>query len=178
MIVDIALLRVACPTCPLIKRQKFIDALNKYLPPVISEDRTVAAFLAQTGHESLDFVFLRELWGPTKAQTRYEGRATLGNTQTGDGSKFRGRGLIQITGRANYSKMADLMGLPLLETPELLSEPANAVHSAVLWWEEHRCSEVFNTKGFPALTRRINGGLNGLADRIVRYDRICRYLNI
>jgi len=66
----------------------------------------VAAFLAQVGHESGGFVHTREIWGPTPAQQRYEGRADLGNTRPGDGSRFRGRSLIQVAGRANYTAVA------------------------------------------------------------------------
>src|SRR5690606_17393021 len=69
----------------------------------ITAPTRLAAFLAQVGHESGGFVYAREIWGPTEAQKRYEGRKDLGNTQPGDGSRFRGRGLIQITGRANYT---------------------------------------------------------------------------
>ena len=87
-----------------------IDRATEFLPIIeraavdfeITTPDRMAAFLAQVGHESGGFHWLTELWGPTSTQTRYEGREDLGNTQAGDGFKYRGRGLIQLTGRANY----------------------------------------------------------------------------
>ncbi|WP_333679899.1 glycoside hydrolase family 19 protein [Dyella sp.] len=129
----------------------------------------VAAFLAQTGHESGGFVYTKEIWGPTAAQSRYEGRADLGNTVKGDGYLFRGRGLIQITGRLNYMQAAKGLGLDLLHHPELLEQPVNAARSAAWWWKTHGCNEMADRNDFVALTRRINGGTNGLADRHERW---------
>ena len=85
--------------------------------------KRVAGFIAQIGHESGQLKYVREIWGPTKAQTKYEGRADLGNTVAGDGSKYRGRGLIQITGRANYMACGEALGLDLIKQPELLEKP-------------------------------------------------------
>ncbi|WP_404940665.1 glycoside hydrolase family 19 protein, partial [Pseudomonas lundensis] len=85
-------------------------AMNRY--QIVGLKR-VAAFIAQIGHESGQLKYVKEIWGPTAAQARYEGRADLGNTQPGDGSKFRGRGLIQITGRANYITCGEALALDL-----------------------------------------------------------------
>lgn len=128
-----------------------------------------AAFLAQIGHESAGFRHTRELWGPTPAQRRYEGRADLGNTEPGDGRRFLGRGLIQITGRTNYTKCARALGLPLLERPELLEAPEAACRSAGWYWSVHGLNRFADTDQFGALTRAINGGYNGLDDRIARW---------
>lgn len=124
-----------------------------------------AAFLAQVAHESGLFVYVRELWGPTVAQQGYEGRADLGNTEPGDGLKFRGRGLIQVTGRANYAKMGAELGLDLLNHPELLELPSNAALSAAQFWTDHSLNQYADSGDFETLTRRINGGLNGLENR-------------
>lgn len=128
-----------------------------------------AAFLAQIGHESGGLKYTRELWGPTPAQVRYEGRADLGNTQPGDGAKYRGRGFIQITGRANYAAAAKALHLDLVNHPEILEEPDMCALSAAWWWSTHGCNELADAGDFIALTKRINGGSNGLADRQARW---------
>lgn len=128
-----------------------------------------AAFIAEVGHESDGFVYSREIWGPTAAQNGYEGRADLGNELPGDGKRFLGRGLIQITGRANYSELALALGIDVLNNPELLEQPILAARSAGWWWEKHGCNELADSGNFEALTKRINGGLNGYADRMQRW---------
>lgn len=137
----------------------------------ITGSARLAAFLAQIGHESGGFVYTREIWGPTPAQQRYEGRRDLGNTQPGDGSRFRGRGLIQITGRANYRAVAAGLGIDCVNRPELLEEPRNAARSAAWWWANNGCNALADSGDFHALTRRINGGTNGLSDRMERWER-------
>ena len=129
------------------------------------------AFLAQTAHESGRFMYVRELWGPTEAQAGYEGRADLGNTRPGDGSKFCGRGLIQVTGRHNYALASEALGLDLLTHPELLEEPENAARSAGWFWKGNGCNELADQQLFSAITRRINGGTNGAEDRVALYHR-------
>ncbi len=128
-------------------------------------------FLAQVGHESGGLHWLREIWGPTATQQRYEGRADLGNTQPGDGSKFRGRGLIQTTGRSNYEATGDALGLPLLDHPELLETPTNAARSAAWFWKSHGLNDLADEGDFMRITRRINGGLNGYDKRVALYEQ-------
>lgn len=129
-------------------------------------------FLAQILHESGRLVYVRELWGPTTAQAGYEGRADLGNTETGDGLKFRGRGLIQITGRANYQVCGDALGLDLITSPELLEQHDNAARSAGWFWQTHGLNELADQAGtFEIITKKINGGLTGLADRQALYQQ-------
>lgn len=131
----------------------------------------MSAFLAQVGHESGSFKHTAEVWGPTDAQKRYEGRKDLGNVQIGDGYFFRGRGLLQVTGRDNVAKMAETLGLPLLQSPELLEQPRWAALSAAAWWHAHGCNQLADRGDFELLTRRINGGINGLEDRLKRWER-------
>lgn len=131
----------------------------------------IAAFLTQVGHESGGFVYTRELWGPTASQQRYEGRADLGNMQPGDGCLFHGRGLIQITGRDNYQRAAASLGVDTAADPQLLEGRALAARSAAWGWKTHDCNQLADGGEFVALTRRINGGTNGLADRQARWDR-------
>lgn len=125
-----------------------------------------AAFLAQVGHESGRLIYVRELWGPTEVQEGYEGRKDLGNTKPGDGSRYRGRGLIQITGRANYQQCGEALSLPLIDHPELLEQPSNAAQSAAWFWTFHGLNDPADEGDFHTITRCINGGYNGWDDRL------------
>ena len=129
-----------------------------------------AAFLAQIGHESAGLRHVREIWGPTPAQLRYEGRKDLGNTVAGDGKRFMGRGLIQITGRHNYAQAGRALELPLLQAPELLEQPQNAAHSAGWYWSSRNLNRFADSGDFRGLTRAINGGYNGMDDRLRLWD--------
>lgn len=131
----------------------------------------VAAFVAQLAHESAGFQFLTEIWGPTDAQRRYEGRTDLGNTQPGDGFRYRGRGWIQLTGRHNYRTYGGLLGLPLESQPELAAQPAVAARIAAAYWSQRGLNALADAGDIEAITRRINGGVNGLAER-TRYYRL------
>ncbi len=148
-------------------------AMNRYQ---IVGSKRVAAFIAQIGHESGQLKYVKEIWGPTAAQIRYEDRADLGNTQSGDGSKYRGRGLIQITGRANYKACGEALGLDLVNQPELLEKPQHACMSAAWFWATKGLSTLADEGKFETITRRINGGLNGLADRQMLYARALKVL--
>ncbi|AAO55611.1 glycoside hydrolase family 19 protein [Pseudomonas syringae group genomosp. 3] len=136
----------------------------------------IAAFIAQVGHESGQLRYVREIWGPTPQQLGYEGRKDLGNTVAGDGSKYRGRGLIQITGRANYAECGEALGLDLIHHPELLEQPEHATMSAAWYWSSRGLNSLADKGDFLQITRRINGGTNGLADRQALYDRALKVL--
>jgi putative chitinase len=145
----------------------FLPALNRAMARFKIDSRVrQAAFLAQVGHESGQLVYVKELWGPTPAQIKYEGRADLGNTMAGDGLKFRGRGLIQITGRANYVACGQALGLDLIRQPELLEQPQYACLSAAWFWATKGMNTLADAGDFEKITRRINGGLNGQPDRL------------
>ncbi len=139
-----------------------------------------AAFLAQIAHETGCFRWIREIWGPTPAQSRYEPpgpkSVDLGNTQPGDGKRFMGRGLIQVTGRANYMRAAARLGIDCVEHPELLEEPINAARSAGDFWESRGLNELADTGSFEKITKKINGGLTGYIDRCLAWDRAKRAL--
>ena len=144
-----------------------------------------AAFLAQIGHESSSLLYTTELWGPTSAQRGYEGRADLGNTQPGDGLKFRGHGLIQVTGRANHAAMRDRLRMrfgprvPDFEGwPEGLCEPEWAAYSAADFWGLKKLNPLADAGAFFQITRRINGGTNGIEDRLQRYERAKKALGV
>lgn len=139
------------------------DAMHRY---GIDTPERKAAFLAQIGHESGNLRYVREIWGPTPAQRRYEGRRDLGNVQPGDGKRFMGRGLIQVTGRANYAQAAKALGLPLLSSPELLEQPPHAAASAGWYWASRKLNRYADAGDFRGLTKAINGGYNGMDDRL------------
>jgi putative chitinase len=152
------------------------EACNTY---GITTAQRLAAFLAQLGHESGSLRFTLELWGPTAAQVRYEGRADLGNTQPGDGRRFCGRGLIQTTGRSNYARVSQRLASALageqvpdfVATPDALEQPRWAAMSAADYWDEHGLNALADRGEFESITRRINGGLNGQADRLARWGK-------
>lgn len=124
-----------------------------------------AAFIAQVLHESGMLKWTSEIWGPTLAQRNYENRDDLGNTVPGDGLRFRGRGLLQTTGRSNYLRTGKALGVDLIANPERLAEPELASRSAGWFWKTHGCNAFADREQFVLLTRRINGGINGLEDR-------------
>jgi len=135
------------------------------------------AFLAQVGHESGQLRYVRELGGDQYLAKYDTGKlaARLGNTPEadGDGQRYRGRGLIQVTGHDNYQRCGEALGLDLLKHPELLERPEHAADSAGWFWHQAGLNSLAD-KGpaaFEAITRRINGGLNGLDDRLAIYKR-------
>jgi len=150
----------------------FVSALNAAMERhQIVGPKRMPAFIAQIGHESGQLRYVREIWGPTATQLRYEGRADLGNTVAGDGSKYRGRGLIQITGRANYAACGEALGVDLINHPELLEQPQYACLSAAWFWATKGLNTLADAGEFNTITRRINGGLNGLADRLALWAK-------
>ncbi|WOL26009.1 glycoside hydrolase family 19 protein [Pseudomonas fragi] len=155
----------------------FVPVLNAAMVHYqIIGPKRVAAFIAQIGHESGQLKYVKEIWGPTAAQVKYEGRKDLGNTVAGDGSKYRGRGLIQITGRANYLACGEALALDLLKQPELLEKPQHACMSAAWFWATKGLSTLADAGQFDTITRRINGGQNGAADRQALYARALKVL--
>ena len=148
-------------------------AMNRYQ---IVGTKRVAAFVAQIGHESGQLKYVKEIWGPTAAQARYEGRKDLGNTVAGDGSKYRGRGLIQITGRANYMACGEALALDLINQPELLEKPQHACMSAAWFWVTRGLNTLADAGQFDKITQRINGGQNGAADRQALHARALKVL--
>jgi len=156
---------------PLARAQKWADALTAAMAGgQINTRLRIAAFLAQIGHESGSLVYSKELGGPSYF-AKYDGRKDLGNTQQGDGARFCGRGLIQITGRANYGRASQaLFGDDrLLKNPELLEQPEWAAKSAVWYWSTRNLNALADQDRFIDITRAINGGTNGLEDRKARY---------
>jgi putative chitinase len=154
------------------------ERIDRFLGPVV--DRMTAAgidtslrqshFLAQIGHESGDLRYTQEL----ASGEAYEGRADLGNTQPGDGARFKGRGLIQLTGRANYAAYGHSIGIDLTvdnNWEKVATDPKLAVDVACWFWTKHGLNAPADADDLDRVTRMINGGLNGIADRAAHLDR-------
>ncbi len=173
----LAVLRKGIPPGPLdgLKLQGIMpvsrpEKVNLYLAPLvkgmagraIDTPLRIAHFLAQVGHESGGFIYNEEL----ASGAAYNGRADLGNTEPGDGPRFKGRGLIQLTGRANYTAYGKSIGRDLLANPTVVAtDPFLAVDAACWFWQTHNINVPADRDDVEAVTRKVNGGTNGLADR-------------
>ena len=127
----------------------------------VSTPLRICHFLAQILHESGCLNYVEEI----ASGKAYEGRKDLGNTMPGDGVRFKGRGLIQITGRANYASISKAFNIDCVNHPELLEQPDNAVKSAIWFWNSRNLNRYADADDLFTITRRINGGTNGFADR-------------
>lgn len=140
----------------------FGGAASLYFPAFsITTGIRIAHFIAQAAVETGDFHYLREIWGPTEAQLGYEGRTDLGNTEPGDGFRFRGRGVFMITGRDNYARYGKRMGLDLVDQPDLAAQPDAALHIACLYWNDHRLNIYADADNILAVSNGINRGNPG-----------------
>lgn len=146
------------------------EAVLSALPPFLSKHMTAynidtplraAHFLAQACHESAHFRVLHEY----ASGAAYEGRKDLGNVYAGDGVRYKGRGIFQLTGRANYRAYGSLLGLDLENNPELAADPEISVRVACEYWKHKGLNGWADRDDLNEITRRINGGYNGLSDR-------------
>lgn len=147
----------------------------------ITTPRRLAHFLAQVLHESGALFYVEEVWGPTATQLRYEGRLDLGNTQPGDGFRYRGRGPIEVTGRLNYLAIGKRIGYDLENKPDSASEIGVGSIIACDFWTTrfvslNKLADRGGVEIVPAITRVVNGGLNGLPDRRSRYLQAAKLL--
>ena len=171
------------PTLAAAKRQMMLPFLNHAMDMFeINSPMREAAFLAQIAHESGELKFFEEIWGPTAAQRRYEPPSDLakrlGNTQKGDGRRYKGRGPIQITGRFNYRKYGQLLNLDLEGNPDLAATTQIGFETAGQYWKMNGLNELADIPDFTAITKKINGGLNGLADREKYFARAKQALGV
>lgn len=162
------------------------ERADRYLEPLVATmaeydigtPARAAMWLAQIAHESAELRLVTEI----ADGTQYEGRADLGNTQRGDGRRFRGRGLIQITGRANYAACSRALAgadMLLLEHPQLLADdPLLAARSAGWYWRSRRLNRYADAGDITGCTKVINGGTNGLRDRLKYFDRARAVLGV
>ena len=174
------------------------DALNKILPDYgIDTPQRVAAFVAQAAHESGNFTALHENLNyravtlrkvfpkyfptdemaaqyaqqPEKIANRvYANRMGNGPEESGDGFRYCGRGLIQLTGQQNYQNFADSIETPLEQVPDFLQTFEGAVQSACWFWENNNLNQYADTDDILTMTKRINGGTIGLEDRKRHYE--------
>jgi len=162
-------LKKIMPFASVAKINTFVTPLNAAMKEFGISDTPLreAAFIAQIAHESGGFHYVEEI----ASGAAYEGRKDLGNLEEGDGVRFKGRGLIQITGRANYEACGLALDLPLLAEPELLERPDNACRSAAWFWSSRKLNELADKEDFIAITKKINGGTNGYKDRMAYYER-------
>lgn len=140
--------------------EPLVAGMRKY---GITTPLRIAHFIAQLAHESGAFRYAEEL----ADGSAYEGRGDLGNTQPGDGPRYKGRGLIQLTGRANYAAYSKASGVDYLAKPQLVaSDPYAAVDVACWFWKTRDLNKLADADDVRGITRRINGGFNGIDDRI------------
>lgn len=184
--------------------EEWYESLTKILPDFnINTPKRVAAFLSQTAHESQNYTRLTEnlnysakrlmeVWpkrfpnltvasqyakNPEKlGNFVYGNRLGNGSPETGDGYRYRGRGLIQLTGKSNYQEFANFIGASLEEVIDYLETCDGAVHSACWFWQKNKLNSLSDVVDLRNLTIKINGGVNGLDDRINRYHNCLRAL--
>ena len=205
MQVTLELLQHMCPKTKKSILEGYIEPLNtvaEYYEMTANPAR-LAGFLAQIAHESGGFMAIKEnlnysakglrnTFGkyfptdelakqyerqPAKIANRvYANRMNNGPEESGDGYRFCGRGLIQLTGRHNYTKLAEDLGISIDETIAYLETPNGAVSSAGWFWDNNQLNKYCDANDFITLTKRINGGVIGLADRQHHYDEAMSYL--
>lgn len=157
-----AQLQAIMPNLSSAKADEYLPLLNAAMVQGgINTPRRQAAFLAQLAHESGQLRYFEEI----ASGAAYEGRRDLGNTQPGDGVRYKGRGPIQLTGRHNYRIAGQALGIDLENNPTLAARPDVGFKIAVWYWNSRNLSAQADAGNFDAITRAINGGYNGKADR-------------
>lgn len=145
----------------------------------LNRPHRLAQFIAQIAHESGGWKWDQEIWGPTAAQNRYDTRTDLGNTaaKDGDGYLYRGRGPIQLTGKSNYSRFTQWAKAMDRSAPDFVTDPDAVLTDpweglvAIWYWDRHGLNTYADYGDLLTITKRINGGTNGLADRQRYYTR-------
>lgn len=203
--ITLELLQALCPKTKKTVLEGYLEPLNTVAQyyDMFDNPRRVAGFLAQVAHESGGFNFVKENLNysadglrkifpkyfpnddlakqyarqPEKIANRvYANRMSNGPEESGDGYRFCGRGLIQLTGRANYTKFAEDLGMSIEDTIAYLETPNGAVASAGWFWDNNKLNQYCDSNDFITLTKRINGGTIGLADRQHHFEIAMKYL--
>lgn len=181
MIIDGAFLKLVAPKfrgSKSIAQLKIIEALDAEFHKIIfsyaiNSRLRIAHFLAQILHESAGLRTTEEF----ASGSAYEGRISLGNTKPGDGRRFKGRGLLQLTGRANYQSMGQQLGIDLIKDPARAAEPELSLTIACTYWAQRHINPHADRDDLEAVTKLVNGGLNGLADRRGHLIKVKRELD-
>ncbi len=161
------------PALPMSKARAYLPYLNKAMAEAkINTKLRKAAFIAQLAHESGQLKYFEEI----ASGAAYEGRRDLGNTHPGDGKRYKGRGPIQLTGRANYRAAGRALHLSLEANPKQVATKQVGFRVATWFWKTHGLNALADRRAFVAITRRINGGTNGLAARQMYYRRALNVL--
>lgn len=142
---------------------------------ILDNGLRLAHFMGQCAHESGGFRYMEELGGDVYF-ARYNGRSDLGNTQPGDGPRFHGRGPIQLTGRANYREFGQALGLDFENNPEIVAMPAIGILVACKFWNDRGLNALADVDDGDRITKKINGGMNGIDDRRRRTDIARAYI--
>jgi putative chitinase len=199
----VPILKSICPSASEVKLGLYIPFLNGMMPLYgINTLLRMRHFIAQVAHESGSFNTVEEnlnyspnglmrvfskyftlatvnqyAFQPEKIGNRvYANRMGNGNEESGDGSKYKGRGLIQTTGKDNYTLLRIDLLIDCINHPELIILPKNAVESACWFWKHNGLNELADTDNINAITHKINGGVNGLAERINFYKLAQKYI--
>jgi putative chitinase len=168
-------LRAIMPNLSAARAAEFLPHLNAVMTEYeINTPQRRAAFLAQLAHESGELRFMEEI----ASGEAYEGRRDIGNTEPGDGVRYKGRGPIQLTGRGNYRRAGAALGLDLEGNPTLVATPEVGTRVAGWFWKTHGLNEVADSGDFRRVTRIINGGYRGLEQRIRYHERAKTVLGV
>lgn len=176
MVVDASLIQSIAPLCPASKVDTIASAAGLVFSQFDGLGSRVqrAHFLAQVSHETGQFRWMKELGGSDYFRSNYEHRDDLGNNQPGDGEKYCGRGWVMATGRALYHELSQHFGIDFLANPYLLEKPEWAAKSAGYFWDSRGCGSLAvdsSGRSLEAVTRRLNGGTNGLTERAIAFGR-------
>lgn len=153
------------------KRERDLEAYARSRG--ITDKKELAAFMGTTSHESGGFSKMNEVGGGRQ----YEGNRQLGNTQAGDGDRYRGRGYIQLTGRSNYTDMSKRLGIDLVNNPDLAADPKIAEKIAVEYWKSRKISNEAKAGNIYNVRKKVNGGYNGMQDFSERYNKYLTQYN-
>ena len=145
----------------------YLPFINSCIKRYEFTDLMVCAYLSQILVESGALYYVKEI----ASGKAYEGRKDLGNTEVGDGRHYKGRGILQITGRANYKKVGDLLGIDLINSPEMLETPKWAVETSFLYFKMNKFYDILKSDNIKKITKCVNGGYNHLVERTAYYEK-------